>query len=78
MDDFVIVFINDILIYPKTTKDHAQHLKAVLKKLKDNKLYANGNKSDFAQQKIEFLGHVITNDGIRPDMKKVKTIEEYK
>ena len=48
----------------------------MLGRLRDNKLYANGEKSDFAHEEIEFLGHVVTRDGIKPDMKKVKAIQE--
>ena len=55
MDDFVIVYIDDILVYSKTAEEHAQHLEAVLGKLRDNKLYANREKSDFAHEEIEFL-----------------------
>ena len=65
-------------MYSKMAEEHARHLEVVLRKLRDNKLYANGKKSDFARQDIEFLGHVVTNDGIKPDMKKVKTIQEWK
>ena len=53
MDDFVIVYIDDILVYSKTVEEHAQHLEAVLGRLRDNKLYANGEKNDFAYQEIE-------------------------
>ena len=76
MDDFVIVYIDDILVYSKTAEEHARHLEAVLGRLRDNKLYANGEKSDFVHEEIEFLGHVVTRDGIKPDMKKVKAIQE--
>ena len=70
MDDFVIVYIDDILVYSKTAEEHARHLEAVLGKLKDNKLYANGEKSYFAHQDIEFLGHVVTRDGIKPALRR--------
>ena len=49
MDDFVIVYIDDILMCSKTEEEHARHLEAMLKKLRDNKLYANEEKSEFAQ-----------------------------
>ena len=78
IDDFVIVYIDDILVYSKTVKECAQHFEAVLGRLRDNKLYANGEEGDFAHQEIEFLGHVVTRDGIKPDMKKVKAIQEWK
>ena len=70
MDDFVIGYIDDILVYSKTAEEHARYLEVVLRKLKDNKLYANGEKSNFAHNEIEFLGHVMTKDGIKPNMKK--------
>ena len=78
MDDFVIVYIDDILVYSKTVEEHVRHLEVVLGRLRDNKLYANEEKSDFAHQEIEFLGHVVTRDGIKSDMKKVKAIQEWK
>ena len=78
MNDFVLVYIDDILVYSKTTEEHARHLEVVLGRLKDNKLYANGEKRDFAHQEIEFLGHVVTRDGIKLNMKKVKAIQEWK
>ena len=54
MDVFVIVYIDDILVFSKTAEEHAQHLAIVLQKLRDNKLYANGEKSEFGLQEIEF------------------------
>ena len=73
-----IVYIVNFLMYSKTVEEHARYLEAVLGRLSNNKLYANGEKNDFAHQKIEFLGHVMTKDGIKPDMKKVKAILEWK
>ncbi len=52
----MIIYIDDILIYSKTIEEHAKHLKVVLKKLRDNKRYANGEKSEFVLEEIEFLG----------------------
>ena len=74
----MIVYIDDILVYSKIVEEHARHLEAVLGRLRDNKLYANGEKSDFVHQEIEFLGHMVTRDGIKLDMKKVKAIQEWK
>ena len=78
MDDFVSIFIDDILVYSKTIKNHVQILEAMLRKLRDSKLYSNGRKNKFVQFEIELLGHVVTNNGIKQDMKKVKVIWKWK
>ena len=76
--NFVRCYIDDILVFSKTAEEHARHLEAVLRKLRDNELYANGEKSEFGQLEMGFLGHVVAGDGIKPDMRKVKAIEEWK
>src|ERR1700730_19084195 len=65
LDDFVIVFIDDILIYSKTLEDHYKHLRLVLQVLRDKQLYAKLSKCDFFQSEISFLGHVINQYGIK-------------
>jgi len=77
LDDFVIVFLDDILIYSKTEQDHIRHLEAVLMKLKEHKLYAKTSKCEFFTQKIDFLGYVVTKDGITMDQAKVKAIVDW-
>ena len=64
LDDFVTIYIDDILIYSKDIKDHKQHLEQVLQKLQENKLYAKEPKCQFAKDKVKFLGHIIGKDGI--------------
>jgi hypothetical protein len=59
LDDFVIIYIDDILVYSKSAKKHAMHLEFVLQKFKENKLYANQAKSEFASLEMEFLGYVL-------------------
>jgi hypothetical protein len=76
-DDFVVVYIDDILIFSRSKEEHAKHLEIVLKKLRDNKLYANLEKSEFELMEIEFLGHVLNGQGIQPDSKKIKAIREW-
>ena len=71
MDDFVIIYIDAILVYSKMMEDHAWQVKVVLKKLRDNKLNTNEEKSEFAQLEI---GHVVIGDGIKLDIKKMKAI----
>lgn len=77
IDDFVVVYIDDILVFSKFKEEHAKHLEVVLKKLRDNKLYANLEKSEFELVEIEFLGHVLNEEGIKLNSKKIKAIKEW-
>ena len=63
LDNFVVVFIDDILIYSKTKEYHEEHLKIILQVLREHQLYAKFSKCDFFKDKIQYLGHVITKDG---------------
>ena len=74
LDRFVVVFIDDILIYSKSESDHEQHLRLVLQKLQDNQLYAKFSKCEFWIDKVPFLGHIISNGGISVDPAKVNKI----
>jgi hypothetical protein len=74
LDRFVVVFIDDILIYSKSESDHEEHLRLVLQKLRDNQLYAKFSKCEFWIGEVPFLGHVISNGGISVDPAKVKEI----
>jgi hypothetical protein len=77
LDIFVMVFIDDILIYSKSDSDHEEHLRLVLQKLRDNQLYAKYNKCEFWIDEVPFLGHIISNGGISVDPGKVKEIVEW-
>jgi beta-lactamase superfamily II metal-dependent hydrolase len=70
LDKFLIIYIDDILIYSNSTKEHIGHLEYVLQKLKENDLYANKTKNEFAQMEMDFLGHVLSLKNIRFDLKK--------
>ena len=61
---FVVVFINDILVYSKDKSAHEEHMRIVLQTLREHQLYAKFSKCEFWLDKVEFLGHVITKDGI--------------
>ena len=74
LDKFVVVFIDDILIYSKTKEEHEEHLKIALQVLRDNKLYAKLSKCEFWLEEVSFLGHVISKDGISVDPSKVEAV----
>ncbi|GJS77878.1 putative reverse transcriptase domain-containing protein [Tanacetum coccineum] len=77
LDKFVIIFIDDILIYSKDKKEHEDHLKAILESLKKEKLYAKFSKCKFWIPKVQFLGHVIDSRGIHVDLAKIESIKDW-
>ncbi|XP_074347185.1 uncharacterized protein LOC141686018 [Apium graveolens] len=77
LDKFVIVFIDDILIYSKTREDHEKHLKTVLERLREKKLYAKFFKCEFWLRKVQFLGQIISESGIEVDPSKVEAVLEW-
>jgi len=78
LDKFVVVFIDDILIYSKTEEEHAQHLHIVLQRLREHQLYAKFSKCEFWLKEVPFLGHVITPEGISVDPSKVQDVLDWK
>ena len=77
LDRFVIVFIDNILVYSSDEQQHAYHLDKVLHKLREEKLYAKYEKCDFWMNRIAFLGHVVTEEGIQVDLKKIEAIVNW-
>jgi hypothetical protein len=78
LDKFVVVFIYDILIYSKNEEEHAEHLRIVLQRLRDHKLYAKFSKCEFWLDSVKFLGHTISKDGISVDPSKVQEVMDWK
>jgi hypothetical protein len=74
LDKFVIMFIDDILVYSENKKDHAEHLRIVLTRLEDHHLYAKFSKCEFWLKTVLFLGHVLSENGISVDPSKVQEV----
>ncbi|KAL4037832.1 hypothetical protein IC575_001432 [Cucumis melo] len=77
LDSFVIVFIDDILIYLKTEAEHEEHLHQVLETLRANKLYAKFSKCEFWLRKVTFLGHVVSSEGVSVDPAKIEAVTNW-
>jgi hypothetical protein len=78
LDKFVVVFIDDILIYSKNNEDHANHIRIVLQRLRDHRLYAKFSKCEFWLDSVKFLGHTISSEGISVDPTKVQEVMDWK
>jgi hypothetical protein len=74
LDKFVVVFIDDILIYSKSMQEHEQHLRVVLEKLRAHRLYAKFSKCEFWLERVAFLGHILTAEGVAVDPEKVEAV----
>ncbi|KAL5578516.1 hypothetical protein UlMin_020215 [Ulmus minor] len=77
LDKFIIVFIDDILVYSKTPEEHEEHLRVTLQLLRDSKLYAKFSKCDFWLSKVHFLGHVVSKEGVSVDPAKVEAVSKW-
>ncbi|XP_075500077.1 uncharacterized protein LOC142538652 [Primulina tabacum] len=77
LDTFVIVFIDEILIYSKTRELHQEHLRTVLQLLRENQLYAKLKKCEFLLEQVAFLGHTVSKDGISVDSSKTESIKQW-
>jgi hypothetical protein len=78
LDQFVMVFIDDILVYSKSMEEHEDYLRIVLQRLREHQLYAKFSKCEFWIKEVPFLGHVVSPQGIAVDPGKVKEVLEWK
>jgi hypothetical protein len=78
LDKFMIVFIDDILVYSKNKEDHAEHLRIVLTRLREHQLYAKFSKCEFWLRTVPFLGHVLSENGISVNLSKVQEVMDWK
>ncbi|KAL9255540.1 Retrovirus-related Pol polyprotein from transposon 17.6-like protein [Drosera capensis] len=77
LNRFVVVFIDDILVYSRNHQEHQEHLRTILETLRENELYAKLKKCEFWLKKIAFLGHVISGEGVKVDPKKIEAVTEW-
>jgi hypothetical protein len=77
LDDFVVVYIDDILVYSNSMEEHVEHLRKMFQRLRKNKLYAKFEKCKFGVSEVDFLGHRITQEGLKMDDHKVKAILDW-
>ena len=78
VDQFVVVFIDDILVYSKDAQEHEHHLMIVLQTLRENQLFVELSKCDFWLKEVSFLGHIVYAKGIRVDLVKIEAIMNWK
>jgi hypothetical protein len=77
LDKFVIVFLDEILVYSKSEEEHEQHMRMVLQVLREHQLYAKLSNCSFYQDQFHYLGHIILKDGIAVDPEKIEAIREW-
>ena len=77
LDKYAIAYLDDILIFSKSITEHNEHVETILKKLQDNQLYAKIEKCEFFKSEVEFLGHIISKNGIKTDPSKIKAITDW-
>ena len=74
---FVVVYLDDILVFSKTTAEHSHHVRQVLQRLLENRLFVKAEKCVFSSPSVEFLGHVLEEGRVRADPGKVRAVEEW-
>ena len=78
LDQFVVVFIDGTLVYSKDAEEHEHHLRIILQTLRENQLFEKLSKCDFWLKEVSFLGHIVSAEGIRVNLVKIKAIMNWK
>ena len=78
VDDFCVVYLDDILVFSKSEEEHYQHLELVIERLRQAELYANPKKCEFFKSELDYLGFIINKDGLRMDPARIQTISEWR
>src|SRR5438034_5939654 len=77
LNEFVITYLNNILIYSENKKNHKKHIKKILKKFQEKKLYLKSKKCEFHKQQVEYLEHIIITEKLEMNLKKIKAVIEF-
>jgi hypothetical protein len=77
LDKCVVVFIDDILVFSKTAKEHEEHMRIVLGKLRQQQLYAKFSKYEFLMEEVSFLGHMLSAEGVAIDPSKIEAVSKW-
>ena len=77
LDNFFVVFIDDILIYSKTKEEHEEHLRLALNRLREHQLYAKFSKCEFWLEQVTFLGHIVSKNRMAVDPSKIEAIRDW-
>jgi hypothetical protein len=77
LDVFIVVYLDDILVYSKTYEEHVQHVRYVLTALRDADLRIKAEKTEFYKQEVKFLGYIVSREGLKMDSKKIEAITSW-
>ena len=77
LDEFVLVFLDDILVFSRSMEEHAEHLRRIFQRLRENKLYAKASKCEMARTTVDFLGQHVTPAGMSPMEQKLRAVREW-
>ena len=78
LDDFIVIFLDDILVYNKDLEAHVTHVRKTLEILRQNQLYAKVSKCAFFQSSVEYLGHIVSAEGLAMDLAKIQATQDWK